>query len=539
MTLLIREEKKKAEMGPNAKIKIRYPVLAKMPLVPSIDPPTNIFLPPPRGKHRYSSHQSLVQDIHRFLTTIPMEPCEENATDKEKNSVAGTTWLELFCIFDLMGFNTECTKEAYAATISRQDEEPRMKERNDKWIAHRLQHRAASKAGLKKPLATAEARKDLSMELSTFIRVARYVVRTSGSAEAADCFQVKDDGYDNRMSYLAISGNHATIRANCLVPDDITTLVATAIAMHRTGHTTKTHTMYKAYQKDKLVNREALFSMPTACITLRGPPRWRSGPMWPPNAFCQTPADTNGNMTTDGDRPKRRMPKIDWLAKVRTITKSVLTQTTSFLVDECPASNFPSMSPRDMPVDSDCEDRDLMDMPLDEEDANMQTLIHTTQDDHMDNDECIDTTFIAGPAEENPGSSATNLTRALQEVETPTQPPEPKIARIFDSTNTTGGLTFVPVQPVLFGIAQDADIDWKPCNVYDIAKFFDKATTRHEQATISSSSTDQLRPVLQTRDTTQEHITRFFTSDHSELVTTADDDTDRELGQTGGAFGCS
>ena len=212
-----------------------------------------------------------------------------------------------------MGFSTEHTAEHNIAAVNAENLSDRVCEGQSKWIAHRLQHRAGVKAGLEKPLATAEARRDLNAELNTFMRVTRYIVKHSGSQQAKECFQVKEDGYRNRLAHLAIAGSQPTINLNVQIPDTIAQKVAAAISMHRTGQTSKANTMYKCYQKEVNEGVQSCHKVAKAELTLRGPPRWRQGKQWPPDAHTQTCA------VPIVDRIRRKMPLINWITKVRKI----------------------------------------------------------------------------------------------------------------------------------------------------------------------------------------------------------------------------
>ena len=134
-------------------------------------------------------------------------PIDISVDDSTSN--AGTTWLESFCCFDTMGFNTQQTREAQAEqTINCS---MRDAERRNRWIEHRLKHRATNKQGLRKPLATAEQRVDLTMELNLFIRIVRFLIKDSGNHRAQDCYQVNEVGYRHRLGYIAATGNHPTM----------------------------------------------------------------------------------------------------------------------------------------------------------------------------------------------------------------------------------------------------------------------------------------------------------------------------------------
>ena len=56
---------------------------------------TRVTLPPPvQGKHKYSHCNHLYGDIHTFLANREWAPIDVN------NKMGGTTWLELFVLFD-------------------------------------------------------------------------------------------------------------------------------------------------------------------------------------------------------------------------------------------------------------------------------------------------------------------------------------------------------------------------------------------------------------------------------------------------------
>ena len=100
------------------------------------------LLPPPTGKHRYSSHQSMVNDIHTFLKNTLIRRGSNEAGDGQ-----GTIWLEMFTCFDVMGFNSEHNKEAYENATLDKNTTQRQNIRNQLWIEHRLKHRKGKRNG--------------------------------------------------------------------------------------------------------------------------------------------------------------------------------------------------------------------------------------------------------------------------------------------------------------------------------------------------------------------------------------------------------
>ena len=131
--------------------------------------------------------------------------------------------------------------------------------------------------GLKKPLATAAQKRDLSTELDNFIRVCKFVVKDCGSADAVSMFSPKQDGYQGNLTRLAVEGSLPTIRGRMHLSTEQATQVAASIMMQRVGQTGKQNTSYRAFQKKCKEDQQASYCTSKASITTRGPPRWRNG----------------------------------------------------------------------------------------------------------------------------------------------------------------------------------------------------------------------------------------------------------------------
>ena len=61
------------------------------------------FSSPPTGTHRHMQHQQMLEDVHRFLTSMTWEPNEKEG--------GGITWIELMAMFEATGNNWAQTKE--------------------------------------------------------------------------------------------------------------------------------------------------------------------------------------------------------------------------------------------------------------------------------------------------------------------------------------------------------------------------------------------------------------------------------------------
>ena len=401
----IREENKKHDIAKKPKGKPTSRIMDRVHSCQRSHAKPLELLPPPRGKHRYSAHQAHVEDIHIFLSTLPIDLKSEDDNQDQNEDGEGTTWMELFCTFDLMGFNGPQTEEQALATVTDKNVPMRELERRRKWIEHRLQHRPANKTGLKKPLATAEAKPHLKMELDMFTRITKFIIKTSGSPHAKKCFEVREDGYKHRLIQLAITGYQPTIKGTLHIQHDQARKIAAAIIMHKVGQNSKANTMYKGFQHEIANGTKCEHWSSAADMTMRGPPRWRQGSQWPPKAYVNLQNKPNIE-PEDKDRKRWRLPLINWLNTIRKVGSpdSVNDNQQQQLQTEPKPQ-----SPRSSSAISDGH--------------TMTSTGNTTPD-----------TALIGQEE---GAKDDDMTVAMQ--------PE------LPGTTTYGGLTAIPVAPVMFG----------------------------------------------------------------------------------------
>lgn len=169
----------------------------------------------------------------------------------------------------------------------KQESSPRSKFRQQLWNHHILRHRNAVKQCLRKPLATAERRRDPRTELDTFTRITKFIVRECGGRQASTICAPLGKGYHGIFAALAIEGSIPAIKGAMKLDDHTAMRIAAAAVTQRTGQTTKANTEFPKFQKH--INNESMnqFSMKYASFTTRGPPRWRNGNQWPPHGFQQ------------------------------------------------------------------------------------------------------------------------------------------------------------------------------------------------------------------------------------------------------------
>ena len=85
----------------------------------------SIRLPPVlKGKHKFSQCQVLYQEIHAFIQQREWAPFQND------NDTGGTTWVELFLLFDLAGTRTEAGQHVGKNTEAKKRAEERSSKQN-------------------------------------------------------------------------------------------------------------------------------------------------------------------------------------------------------------------------------------------------------------------------------------------------------------------------------------------------------------------------------------------------------------------------
>lgn len=127
---------------------------------------------PPTGKHSYSDHQDQLVDIAAFLNHMEWAPATEA-------NPAGITWIELFALFGITGWNWCQTREGQRQKLREQWAIPDAA--TNKWKAF-----LSSKGSKLKAQACAyRERKSCRAELDHFKRLTRFLIRRTISLGAA------------------------------------------------------------------------------------------------------------------------------------------------------------------------------------------------------------------------------------------------------------------------------------------------------------------------------------------------------------------
>jgi hypothetical protein len=121
--------------------------------------------PPPYGEHRYQHHQTLLLQVHRFLCATPFVCINDTGQ-------AGGTWLELYAIFQIMGFQQEITVEGLKEQLAR-PQNGRDRIRRNKWMKRIGAKRVVQ---LKRMPAEAKMHTSRRSGLDLFKHIFRYIL---------------------------------------------------------------------------------------------------------------------------------------------------------------------------------------------------------------------------------------------------------------------------------------------------------------------------------------------------------------------------
>ena len=189
------------------------------------------------GKHRHQHVQSLYEDIHHFLNYSEWAPAQ---TEDEDNKVSGTTWLELFIMFD-----TGTHRRVGSSHVPSHAAKARANQRSAK-------RDSKAKANKSKPHhrdATRQA--TLTEELNLFKEITRAITKHDAKPEDAKLINMEKRQILRRLASLGVYGHQPAINAyvssNKLTQDAI----ATAIIQQKVGanlKTTKAHNDFRDHR---------------------------------------------------------------------------------------------------------------------------------------------------------------------------------------------------------------------------------------------------------------------------------------------------
>ena len=185
---------------------------------------------PVKGHHKLAKTQKLYEDASRFLADLSWKVPTENT------KASGTTWLELFVLFDTTGYRTK---------------EGRTKRNED--VARRVAKRKAADKHRRKGRRTTEsieARASLSNELVVFKKVVRHIARQDADPDQAKWFHADNKPQYKRLKHLGVTGHQAAIAANCEIDPITMGDIEDAIIAQKARCTAKQLKHFKEAKKD-------------------------------------------------------------------------------------------------------------------------------------------------------------------------------------------------------------------------------------------------------------------------------------------------
>ena len=195
----------------------------------------NILLPKPlEGKHRFSDKAGLYRSIHRFLAN---RQWAKAPTDRD---TAGTTWLELFILFDTTGarnHDAEHTKDVQARQRALERRKIRLRYNKSKQKDRKF-HNGSDIVG--KPT--------LREELKTFQAVVRHIAKHDMPEAESKWFRAEGRENLRRLANLGVEGHQPGIAAFVKTSEQERAKIHESIVRQKTGANARSITEFIAFK---------------------------------------------------------------------------------------------------------------------------------------------------------------------------------------------------------------------------------------------------------------------------------------------------
>ena len=209
--------------------------------------------PPVVGHHRLSNDQELYEDASKFLSDLSWR------TPDEETRASGTTWLELFILFDTTGYRRKggrTKKDADAA------------ERAERRKARNKHQRKGNRA-----TETADVRASLSDELAAFKKVVRHIARQDADPDQAKWFHADEKPQYRRLKHLGVVEHQPAIAANCEGDPATMKEVGDPIVAQKARCTPKQLKHYREAKESD--DQSGTFLIRKAKVDVRSCPKWK------------------------------------------------------------------------------------------------------------------------------------------------------------------------------------------------------------------------------------------------------------------------
>lgn len=147
-------------------------------------------LPHTKGNHRYGGKlQQYCEAVHAFLAHRKWKEVDEDV------QIAGTTWLEMFVLFDRMGYRTQADRV-----------------HRDTKAQARAERRRVARCKLRR---TCLPRASLQTEVRQFKKVARYIIDNDVCPEQQGWHKMEKRQRLRRLMSCGVLGHHPAVRTWC------------------------------------------------------------------------------------------------------------------------------------------------------------------------------------------------------------------------------------------------------------------------------------------------------------------------------------
>ena len=209
--------------------------------------------PPVVGQHRLVKDQKIYEDASKFLSDLSWR------TPDEETRASGTTWLELFILFDTTGYRRKGGRTKKNADAAERAERRKAKNKHQ-----RKGNRATE---------TADVRASLSDELAAFKKVVRHIARQDADPDQAKWFHADEKPQYRRLKHLGVVEHQPAIAANCEIDPITMKEIEIAIVAQKARCTPKQLKHYREARESE--DQPDTFLIRKAKNNVRSCPKWK------------------------------------------------------------------------------------------------------------------------------------------------------------------------------------------------------------------------------------------------------------------------
>lgn len=197
--------------------------------------------PPIIGKHRRHLVQSLYEDIHHFLNSVDW--AHSHAEGGDDNKVSGTTWIELFIMFDTGSFRRPESDHVQSQAA---------KDRANQRAARRSSRATAARSKHHHRDTTRQA--TLTEELNLFKEITRAIIKHDADPEDAKLIHMEKRQILRRLAGLGVYGHQPAVNAFAKTSEITDDTITTAIIQQKVGANLETTKAQNDFRQNRNPN---------------------------------------------------------------------------------------------------------------------------------------------------------------------------------------------------------------------------------------------------------------------------------------------